>query len=350
MRVEGKDKPSSSDLSALNFQLPPAVSASLRLSTPRALPAMLARETTRLVRGSNLYLGTSSWKYEGWLGQIYDEQRYLTRGKLSTKRFETECLEEYAETFPSVCVDAGYYRFPSEKYLANLCAQVPEGFRLSYKVTDEITVKKFPKLERFGDRAGTDNKHFLDAALFTNAFLGPLSPHRQKTGVLIFEFSAFYPAHFPRLRDFLAALDAFLSRLPTNWQYGVEVRNANLLRAEYFDVLRAHNVAHVFNSWTKMPPVEEQMSLPGAFTADFFAARFLLRPGRAYQQAVDSFQPYRETKEKNPAARAAIKALIKHGTNAPTPRPSYLFVNNRLEGNSPNTIAAALDLTDATRS
>jgi uncharacterized protein YecE (DUF72 family) len=335
MSVEGKSSPPSSDLSTLNFQP----------STPPALPKELARATSLLARESHLYLGTSSWKYEGWLGQIYDEQRYLTRGKLSTKRFETDCLEEYAEIFPSVCVDAGYYRFPSEKYLANLCAQVPEGFRLCYKVTDEITVKKFPKLERFGDRAGTDNEHFLNAKLFIDAFLGPLSSHRKKTGVLIFEFSAFYPTHFERLRDFIAMLDEFLGQLPTDWQYGVEVRNAKLLRAEYFDVLHAHNVAHVFNSWTKMPPVDEQMQMPGAFTADFFAARFLLRPGRAYQQAVDSFQPYGETKEKNPEARTAIKALIKRGTAAPTPRPSYVFVNNRLEGNSPNTIAAALDLT-----
>ena len=337
MRVEGKDNSSSSDLSTLNLQ--PSTS-----STPHALPAALARETGLLAREKNLFLGTSSWKYEGWLGQIYDEQRYLTRGKLSTKRFETECLEEYAEIFPSVCVDAGYYRFPSEKYLANLGAQVPDGFRLCYKVTDEITVKKFPKLERFGDRAGADNEHFLNAKLFIDAFLGPLSPHRQKTGVLIFEFSAFYPTHFERLRDFIAVLDDFLGQLPTNWQYGVEVRNTNLLRAEYFDVLRAHNVAHVFNSWTKMPPVDEQMAMTGAFTADFFAARFLLRPGRAYRQAVDSFQPYRETKDKNPEARAALKALIQRGTSAPTPRPSSAFVNNRLEGNSPNTIAAALGI------
>jgi len=328
MSVEGKSSPPSSDLSTLNFQPSTA----------------LARETGCLAREKNLYLGTSSWKYEGWLGQIYDEQRYLTRGKLSTKRFETECLEEYAEIFPSVCVDAGYYRFPSEKYLANLCAQVPDGFRLSYKVTDEITVKKFPKLERFGDRAGTDNEHFLNAKLFLDAFLGPLSPHRAKTGVLIFEFSTFHPTHFPRLRDFLALLDAFLGQLPTNWQYAVEVRNPNLLRPEYFDILRAHQVAHVFNSWTKMPPAEEQMAMPGAFTADFFAARFLLRPGRAYQQAVDRFQPYRETKDANPEARTAIKSLIQRSKTSPTPRPSYLFVNNRLEGNSPNTLAAALDI------
>ena len=334
MSVEGKDRPSPSNLSTLISQP----------STSRVLPAALASETARLARESNLYLGTSSWKYEGWLGQIYDEQRYLTRGKLSTRRFETECLEEYACTFPTVCVDAGYYRFPSEKYLAGLSAQVPYHFRLSYKVTDEITVKKFPRLDRFGSRAGSENENFLNAPLFIDAFLGPLSPHRRKTGVLIFEFSTFHPTHFPRLRDFLTPLDAFLAQLPTNWQYAVEVRNPNLLRPKYFDILHAHQVAHVFNSWTKMPPVEEQMQMSSAFTTDFLAARLLLRPGRGYQQAVDSFQPYRETKEANPEARAAIKSLIQRSKTSPTPRPSYLFVNNRLEGNSPNTIAAALDL------
>jgi uncharacterized protein YecE (DUF72 family) len=304
----------------------------------------LSRAAHDLALSANLYLGTSSWKYEGWLGQLYDERRYLTRGKLSHKRFEAECLGEYAETLPSVCVDAGYYRFPSEKYLANLCAQVPENFRLGFKVTDEITVKKFPKLERFGDRAGSDNPNFLNARLFVDAFLGPLSPHRRKTGVLIFEFSAFYPTHFERLRDFIAALDEFLGHLPAGWQYGVEVRNAKLLRSEYFDVLRAHHVAHVFNSWTKMPPVEEQMAVPGAFTTDFYAARFLLRPGRAYEQAVKEFQPYAQTRERNQEARAALRSLIQRSAAQPTARPSYAFVNNRLEGNSPNTIAAALDI------
>jgi len=334
MRVEGTSSPPNSELSTLNFQ----PSAAPRLSEA------LSRATRDLARRSHLHLGTSSWKYEGWIGQIYDEQRYLTRGKLSHQRFASECLEEYAEVFPSVCLDAGYYRFPSEKYIAELTAQLPENFRLSCKVTDEITVKKFPQLDRFGPRAGTDNGNFLNARLFREAFLGPLAAHRGKIGVLIFEFSTFHPSHFSRGRDFVAALDHFLAEIPRDWQYGVEVRNASLLQPEYFEVLHRHGVAHVFNSWTKMPPVGEQMALPGSFTTDFFTARFLLRPGRAYRQAVESFQPYRETKEKNPEARAALRTLIKRAQHQPTKRPSYVFVNNRLEGNSPNTIAAALEI------
>ncbi|MFZ4482370.1 MAG: DUF72 domain-containing protein [Chthoniobacterales bacterium] len=338
MSVEGKDRPPGADSSSLP-------TPALQLSTAPAFPLNgVARATAALARERNLFLGTSSWKYEGWLGQVYDEQRYLVRGRLSQKKFESTCLEEYAGVFPAVCVDAGYYRFPTELYLAGLAAQVPEGFRLCFKVTDEITVKRFPQLDRFGARAGRDNGNFLNAQLFADAFLAPLAPHRSKAGLLIFEFSAFHPSHFPRGRDFMTALDQFLSQLPPDWSYGIEVRNASLLRTEYFDMLRRHRVAHVFNSWTKMPPVGEQMQMPGAFTADFFAARFLLRPGRAYQQAVEKFSPYRETQEINLEAREALKSLVQRSEQTPTKRPSYIFVNNRLEGNSPDTIAAALGI------
>ena len=43
---------------------------------------------------------------------LYDEQRYLYRGKFAESRFERDCLEEYAQIFRTVCVDAGYYQFP----------------------------------------------------------------------------------------------------------------------------------------------------------------------------------------------------------------------------------------------
>ena len=32
---------------------------------------------------AGIYIGTSSWKYEGWLGLIYTPERYTTRGKFS---------------------------------------------------------------------------------------------------------------------------------------------------------------------------------------------------------------------------------------------------------------------------
>lgn len=36
----------------------------------------------------SVFICTSSWKYPGWLGQIYDEARYTTRNKFSEAKFD----------------------------------------------------------------------------------------------------------------------------------------------------------------------------------------------------------------------------------------------------------------------
>ena len=56
-----------------------------------------------------IYIGSSSWKYPGSRGLVYDQQQYTTRSKFSEAKFDRLCLAEYAETYNSVCVDAGYY-------------------------------------------------------------------------------------------------------------------------------------------------------------------------------------------------------------------------------------------------
>jgi uncharacterized protein YecE (DUF72 family) len=187
----------------------------------------------------DIFVGTSSWKYPGWLGQLYTPERYEYRGKVAKSRFERDCLEEYAEVFPSVCVDASFYRFPDPKYLQGLADQVPDGFRFSHKITDTITIKHFPRHRRHGELAGKDNPHFLDTNLFLQSFLTPLEPVRDKTGLLIFEFSRFYPRDYEHGRDFVSDLDAFLAKLPTaEWDFGVEIRNAGFLKEPYFECLR----------------------------------------------------------------------------------------------------------------
>ena len=271
-------------------------------------------------------IGTSSWKYPGWCGQLYDEQRYLTRGKFSEAKFERECLGEYAQTFSTVCVDAGYYHFLSDKWIGGLCAQVLDHFRFGFKVTDEITVKKFPNLPRFGARAGTANSNFLNPELFERQFLNPLEPHRQKIGPLIFEFSTFHKADFEHGRDFVAALDQFLGAIPKGWEYGIEMRNKTWLEPECFETLHRQKIAHVFNSWSRMPPVNEQLAMPESVTTDFLVARFLLTPGRTYEQAVSAFSPYTETKEPDAVAREAGKALIAKAERGK--RPSFIYVNS----------------------
>ena len=290
-----------------------------------------------------VFIGASSWKYPGWRGQLYDSARYQWRGKFAQSRFEKNCLAEYAEVFKTVCVDAAYYTFPSVQYLEGLAAQVPADFQFAFKVTDEITMKKFPNLPRFGLRAGRPNEHFLNAGIFARGFLKPCEAIRPQVGLLIFEFSRFYPADYQLGRDFVAALDSFLTQLPRGWPCAIELRNQHWLHQEYFDCLARHRVAHVYNSWTEMPQISAQMALPGSQpNPQLVAARFLLTPGRKYEDAVKSFQPYDTTREVNADARQAGAALISAGKKEPN-RKTFIYVNNRLEGNAPATIQAMLD-------
>jgi uncharacterized protein YecE (DUF72 family) len=65
----------------------------------------------RALAARGVYLGTSSWKYPGWFGSIYERDRYVWRGRFSEIRFERNCLAEFAQTFSAVSVDASYYQF-----------------------------------------------------------------------------------------------------------------------------------------------------------------------------------------------------------------------------------------------
>jgi len=298
----------------------------------------------RALAVQGIFLGTSSWKYPGWIDTIYDRDRYVWRGRFSEARFERNCLAEYAQTFSTVSVDASYYQFFQPKTLEELAAQVPEHFQFGFKVCGDITHKLFPQLPRFGRRAGTTNPHFLDAPLFADAILAPYESIRRKVGLFMFEFSRFGPGEFGRGSEFVGVLDEFFSRLPRGWPYGVEVRNRQWLQPEYFAMLARHSVTHIYNAWTDMPPVEEQMALPGSETNPaLLAARFLLREGRKYEEAVNFFSPYQEIKEPNLKGRAAAAMLVRRRLKSRDKSKVLIFVNNRYEGHSPGSIVSVLD-------
>jgi uncharacterized protein YecE (DUF72 family) len=300
----------------------------------------LARKLGALA-SQNIFIGGSSWKYEGWLGQIYHRDRYLSRGRFSRKFFEAECLREYAETFPTVCGDFAFYQFPSDEFWSKLFHQLPASFRFAFKVPEQITCKVFPAHARYGAQASQENEAFLDSRIFQEMFLRPLLPYREKTALLIFEFGAFGRRTVNDLSEFLDRLDPFLASLPPEFRYAVEIRNPEFLASDYFSCLRNHRVAHVYNAWSKMPELRHQLAIPDSVTADFLVCRALLRRGRAYEDAVATFAPYTEVKDPNPEARDSMRVLI--GRARENKEFLFLFVNNRLEGNAPMTILSLVD-------
>ncbi len=308
-------------------------------SEPPPQAARLAPKLRALAM-QGVYIGTSSWKYEGWLGEIYSLDRYTTRGKFSQAKFDAECLREYAETFPAVCGDFSFYQFPTASYWKKLFGGSPESLVFAFKVPEEITVATWPNHARYGSRAGQENKGFLDPRLFETAFAKPLSPYRDRVASMIFEFGTFPKRVFAHPGEFLSRLDAFLSLLPEGFRYSVEIRNPEYLGPDYFATLAAHNTAHVFNAWTRMPEIADQVTLPGSFTADFTVARALLPRGRTYENAVANLSPYKSIQEPSESVRNALRYLINRSLRLR--KAAFLFVNNRLEGNAPGTIEAVV--------
>jgi uncharacterized protein YecE (DUF72 family) len=314
------------------------------------LPPQAKRLAPRLheLAAQGVYFGTSSWKYEGWLGSIYNPERYQTRGKVSKAKFEEGCLSEYAETFPTVCGDFAFYQFPSVSYWERLFAAVPAGFVFGFKVPEDLTVWKWPNHPRYGQRSGQLNQHFLDPNIFVDAFIKRLEPHHAKVGPLIFEFGTLPKTTFKTVDKVLDRLDPFLAALPTGWRYAVEIRNKEYLGSAYFNCLSSHGVAHTLNAWTRMPELGEQAEMEGIHTADFTVVRALLTHGRGYEQSVDNFDPYDRIQEPNEAARKALGAIVERIRQRE--ETAFLYINNRLEGNAPSTIEAVVNALGAGKS
>lgn len=303
-------------------------------------PPQAARLGLRLhaLARQGLWFGTSSWKYPGWLGSIYSTERYLTRGRFSRKRFDTECLSEFALTFPTVCGDFSFYQFPSADYWKRLFGESPATLQVALKAPEEITVAHWPSHPRYGARGDTANASFLDPGRFMRGFLDLLAPYQDRVAVVILEFGAFARSIFADGAAFSSRLDEFLTALPGGIRLAVEIRNPDFLDEPYYAVLARNGVAHVLSAWTRMPELGVQIADDRAFTADFTVVRALLSKGRTYEQAVARFEPYETVQAPDPAARAALVAIGRR--SLAEQRPTFVFVNNRLEGNAPSTIEA----------
>jgi uncharacterized protein YecE (DUF72 family) len=310
---------------------------------PRSTPAPSAyilhnRDRLKRWASKGILFGGSSWKYPGWKGIIY------SKDYKSKQAFNEQCLAEYSEVFSTVCADFALYDFPDEKQMKLIHDSTNDTFRVSLKVTDRITIRRYPSLPRFGQFAGTVNPNFLNVELFEDAFLRPLEELGQKRGAIIFEFSTFHPNSGITYGKYVDLVDLFLARLPGGYEYSVELRNSEFLTTEYLTMLTSHGVAHVLNNWTRMPPIINQIKIAGVLTARFSVARALLKPGRSYQEAVETFQPYDTVKEENPELRMGLVESV-HRCIAEG-KKLYAYVNNRAEGNSPKTIEGILDTLD----
>jgi uncharacterized protein YecE (DUF72 family) len=299
-----------------------------------------ARTLISMAHSPLVRLGTSTWTYEGWQGQVY--HRHYAKST-----FARECLGEYCQyqhngepLFRTVGNDSTFYRPPSANQLARYLNQIPEDFQMCFKVWEELTIPTYAKHPRYGASAGQANPRFLDAQLFQDFVLAPyrkakFEPH---TGPFIFEFQR----HGMAAEEFVNELDGFFARLPKDFRYAVEIRNAGLLGPLYRDMLEKHGVAHVYNHWSYMPSLVNQHIRLERFTAPFTILRLLTPLEMSYEAAKKRADPYNKIVGELPEMRRETATLVKHAVAGN--RLAYVLVNNRSEGNAPLTVQALADL------
>ena len=286
-----------------------------------------------------IMLGTSTWAFPGWKGIVY------TRHYKSDRDFNQRCLEEYSTIpwFRTMCIDSLFYNPPSLATLERYASQTPDYFRWVSKVWERITIHTYPRHARYGALAGQRNPDFLNVSLFKDRVLSAFCASeavRTRTGPFVFQFAPFAPQSL-HYQEFIERLALFLHELPSGFDYAVEIRNEELLCAEYFHALNSAKVTHCFNHWNSMPGLRMQMKAAasaGGLAADFYLARLLTPRGISYAGAEKLFEPYDAVTQPNPQMRADVVTLAKRALA--TGKRAFVTANNKAEGNSALTMAS----------
>lgn len=314
-----------------NTQLDLFGQAEAGASAPPTYPASVRELAAALP--PHVHLGTSSWTFPGWVGLVYQ------RAYPSQRSFVRDSLAEYARypLFKTVGVDRAHYAPLSVEDWQAYAAQLPPRFPCIIKAWDELTVVSFPDHDRYGARRGTRNPHLLDPVLFRDAVAASLSAgFRDHVGALVLEFAP--QRSVPPARQFEDRLARFLSQAASDLPLAVELRNRELLTPRYLAILRHFGASHVLNFWTGMPPLREQLALPGILSGPRAVARLSLPPFTAYSERKRDLTPFDRIQDPQPALHHDVAELAYRAGELG--QDLFVTVGNKVEGSAPLTVAS----------
>jgi uncharacterized protein YecE (DUF72 family) len=157
------------------------------------------------------FVGTSGWQYRDWRGRFYPKGLPAARW-----------LSHYAERFPTVEVNASFYRLPERETVERWAATVPDGFALTLKASRYLThVRRLRDCEEPLER-----------------MLGVFSGAGSKLGPVLFQLPPTFRSDEGLLRDFLGLL-------PTNVRAAFEFRHESWSTDAVREALDARGAALV---------------------------------------------------------------------------------------------------------
>ena len=171
------------------------------------------------IRENRVLVGTSGWSYKHWQGRFYPE------GLKST-----DWLEYYTKHFPTVEVNASFYRLPFEGMISGWTRKTPSRFRFVFKGSRKMT--HFQKLGNVSESV--------------QLLLERLEPLREKILCILWQLP-------PSLKQDQKLLEEFLAQLPESYRYAMEFRHTSWINDNSFCLLSKYRVAHCTVSAPKLP-------------------------------------------------------------------------------------------------
>ena len=287
----------------------------------------LARRLSPLLR-----FGTSSWAYPGWNKLVYAAPYPATE-------LAHTGLTAYAKhpLLRAVGVDRSLYAPIPAHTLREFADAVPTDFRFLVKAHDACTLLRFPHHARYKGREGCVNPHFLDAKNATDTVVRPLLEHfGERLGCLLWQFA---PQDFSSIqgpRGFVTLLRRFFAALPDGVPHAVEVRNHNLINAEYAETLAAAGAVHCFNVVNAMPSMRTQAQALARVRFHRLVVRWMLHPDYTHESANAAFAPFAVRQAPDTENLTHVAWLIDKALAAG--RPALVIVNNNAEGCAPRSI------------
>lgn len=282
-----------------------------------------------------LRLGTSSWTFPGWTGEVWAEApREPTEADLAH-----DGLAAYAAhpLLRCVGIDRTWYRPVEAEVFAAYAASVPEDFRFLVKAHDHCTLPFFPDQARYGEQAGQDNPRFLDAAYAREVVLGPAREGLgARLGVVLFQLTPLHAEAFGGPLRFAERLAAFLGALPRGLPVAVELRHPSLWNPAFGEALASAGALPCLNVWTEAPDLRTQARLGQAARGDQLVVRWLLRPGMRYLDARRRYAPFRRLEDPDLGSRDLLARALAAYSRAG--REVLCIVTNRAEGCAPASI------------
>ncbi|MCF7886708.1 MAG: DUF72 domain-containing protein [Candidatus Marinimicrobia bacterium] len=234
-----------------------------------------------MVNELKIYIGTSGWSYDHWIGKFYPED--LKRN---------QWIKHLAQHFNSVELNMSFYRFPFKNMLQGWYNKLPDNFQMTMKANRNITHRK-----KFKDTEELLEKFYNRAELL-----------KEKIGCILFQA----PPSFHNNDENFQRLEKFQKALDDNYRNVFEFRHESWWQKEVYDLFKKNNSTFCIVSGLNMP---EEVKI----TSETVYFRFH-GPGKAYASR------YSAEEIKNWANK------IKKVANKEEVENIYCYFNNDMEG------------------